>query len=354
MAKNSWVDKAAESGDCSAAEKQARRLLNKSGAQIRNSRQTRDREKIICFGEGEEPEAGLGLDTDDRVEELIEDQNDDALPPDEEERALSPVETTPATTLSVAYEEYLRRGGNRRIPNRVMVHLGLVSIDRIDRSTIIDAGRKLYPGLPQVDRAELVHDPIEEVLGGARGAAVTAVNKHRALDAKYEGERDRERLARYHAEQQKYRAAWAAWALDDDSRLMRELGLPLGNRVEINWTDKDAFDYLSDNNDTRWAKISKPSGPPADPVEQKSKWRPPTHYERWAYKHRGLLTALRRPDGALLQFGPPPHPSQAVVEDGCYYGWERRSPGRPPNPNKLSNAEKQKAYRQRLRGRKHK
>ena len=41
-------------------------------------------------------------------------------------------------------------------------------IDQLDRSTIVDAGRRLYPKCLQSERAELVHDPLEEIVGFGR------------------------------------------------------------------------------------------------------------------------------------------------------------------------------------------
>src|SRR5262245_20294820 len=96
MPKKSWIDKAAESGDWSDAERLARKLLNRSNTEIKNSRQVQDREKITSFGEGEEAESALDVEALDRVEELVEDENDDPLPTDEEEAALTPVDTEPA------------------------------------------------------------------------------------------------------------------------------------------------------------------------------------------------------------------------------------------------------------------
>jgi hypothetical protein len=356
MAKKSWIDKAAESGDWSGATKQAGKMLAKAATEIRNSRQPRDREKVTCFGEGEEREVAPDLNPDDRVEELVEDENDDELPTDAEERALGQPETAPTVTLSAAYDDYLARGGNRRLPKRVLALLGTTNVNQIDRSTIIAAGRELYPSLSQAQRGELVHHPIEEVLGGVRSAERVAAKRHRELDAKYQGERDRARLARYHAEKAKYQEAWFAHLRGDD-KLYRELGLPVGNRISDHefWANVAMRDPAWWR--ANWAGVSnfKPPGPPPDPVESKSAWRPSTHYERWTYKHRNLLSALKRPDGTELKFGyPPTKNSMPRVEDGTYYSYEPGKPGRPPRTDKLSNAAKQKAYRDRLRAKKSK
>jgi hypothetical protein len=123
-------------------------------------------------------------------------------------------------------------------------------------------------------------------------------------------QRELERL--FEAERQKYRAL-----ADDD--------------WEYNWIDIESLhdQRLSYDNewgppDPRWARISKPPGPPRDPPpERDSGWSPPSRDALWKHKHRGFMTSFA---GA-------------------------RGPGRPRKANKLTRAEIQKAYRDRQRAR---
>src|SRR5262245_28210090 len=271
MPKKSWIDKAAESCDWSDAEKQARRLLGKSGAQIRESRQTQDREKIIAFGEGEEPNAMLGLDALDRVEELVEDENDDALPSDEEEGALTATDTQPVVTLSMAYDAYLARGGNRRLPGPALAHLGSRDVTQIDRATVIAAALKLYPKHSPQERAELLYDPLSEVLGGNLKALAPAPvsnlvrrnpGPHKSW-AEQRAEYERER-AEYYDRLEKIWDMMEALAVGDYA-LARKLGWK-GERISEEeqrrrWAE---YDNRMGRHGGTWARVSNfqlPSSP---------------------------------------------------------------------------------------------
>jgi hypothetical protein len=106
--------------------------------------------------------------------------------------------------------------------------------------------------------------------------------------------------------------------------------------------EEDRFWYqFTDHSDGSWAGISDPVGPPPDP--------PPNYGARthvpgdrtqwWRYKHRGVLSAVE----PGRHFGPSP---PGTPPENPYYGYAPKM-GRPRNPNKLSAAEKQRAYRQR-------
>ena len=53
----------------------------------------------------------------------------------------------------------------------MLAELGEVPIEEFDRATIIAVARRLYPRSSQVERAELLIDPMEEILGLARSRA---------------------------------------------------------------------------------------------------------------------------------------------------------------------------------------
>jgi hypothetical protein len=107
--------------------------------------------------------------------------------------------------------------------------------------------------------------------------------------------------------------------------------------------DITAYD-IATRDRRNWAGISDPVGPPPDP--------PPNygarvhlignHAQWWRYKHRGVLSAVE----PGRHFGPSP---PGTPPENPYYGYAPRM-GRPRNPNKLSAAEKQRAYRQRRKG----
>ena len=202
MPRKSWVEKAAETGDWSGALAKAKQRLRTSGAKIVARRAQKER-SISRAGENETPEVD-SLDTrPDRVEELIEDEfseDADPLPSDEEEKVLAQADKRPAVTLAELYRGYLERGGNRRLTKRVLDHLGSVSIDQIDRSAIIDAGLKLYPRSSQAERTELVHDPLEEIVGSS-AVVMPATTVRRGWD---ECRYWLERKAELHAAQQRW------------------------------------------------------------------------------------------------------------------------------------------------------
>jgi hypothetical protein len=62
-------------------------------------------------------------------------------------------------------EIYRARGGNRVLEDKVFDHFASTDVEQITRETVINAARKLYPKHSQALRAELVTDPMDEILG---------------------------------------------------------------------------------------------------------------------------------------------------------------------------------------------
>jgi hypothetical protein len=132
----------------------------------------------------------------------------------------------------------------------------------------------------------------------------------------------------------------------DEGRRYIEPLLARGRRQEADegfWARLDRGDYR----DT-WAEASKPPGPPPDPPPQKpGGMKRASSADLWRYDHRGFLSRLIRRDGTRLNFGYPPHVGKNRTNP--YYGYSPPRMGRPPKPDKLTAAQKQKAYRARKR-----
>jgi hypothetical protein len=90
-----------------------------------------------------------------------------------------------------------------------------------------------------------------------------------------------------------------------------------------------------------------PSRLPPDPgPDRRNHLVPASFSEIWRYQHRGQLSALYHPSeqGWHPNFGFRPD-KPAPVDLPTYYGWETQPVGRPPTHK--SNADKQRAYRER-------
>ena len=373
MPKKSWIEKAAESGDWAAAIETAKKQLRKSAAQIEQGRAPREAPEVFkdIGGPLDAPEPA---DTsDDPVQEYIEggvteDEDGDQLPGDEQE--LVPAEPTPVATLAEAYEDYLERGGNRSLQERVLDHFGDMNVEEINRTVVIAASRKLYPGLTQAERAELIVDPLEEIIGGINPRTVERTAKPVPAPGSEDlgprplsGSRS---LARWWGERARQeQAALEKINLWPPGKEYPWVELPGANdanlaRIEATWVRSV---YSDPNNDDTWARIERPKmrlGPPDPPVSAETTFNPDTIAiyqgrgsvrDHWEYKHRSLLSALKRPDGRRLRFGPPKRIG-ASRYPGVYYGHEPEKAGRPTKPDKLSRKEIQRAYRERKKAEK--
>jgi hypothetical protein len=361
MAKKSWVDKAAKSGNWKDAENKARAALKRSGQAIRAQGAAIDRPETIRRFEGLEPDAPEPADpSDDPVQEFVEnvpDEDVDVLPDDEQEKALTTTNTRPVVTLAQAYAEYREKGGNRALDQRALYYLGTTNIERIDRSFVVEAARRLYPTRSRSEHATLLYEPLDEILGGLAppkpGSDGWWAERKRKRDAEYEAQ-----LQIYYERQDRLWEMMLASLAGDEKRMaeLEELGCQRPRIIpeEDFWRDIDARDSERRND---WASATPYSpGPPSDP--------PPPRYTgslyvtgtpgQWSrYKNRSVLSKLKLNDGTELSFGyAPSHRHACVFEQTVYIGYLPGKTGRPRKPDKLSRAEIQKAYRDRHKGRK--
>jgi hypothetical protein len=109
------------------------------------------------------------------------------------------------------------------------------------------------------------------------------------------------------------------------------------------WATIDDVDPMTD-----W--LRHPEGPP--PNEPDNWYLPGSPTASSDYRDRGFFSKLH---GTEARPGPKPKGEKARAiydKDGAYLGYEPGTVGRPRKPNKFSNAEKQKAYRERKAKRK--
>jgi hypothetical protein len=262
-----WVTKAAETGDWSQREGMARKALARSRAEILKSRSGKDdRGKVRTF-EGhaweKEPEPSLADDKDERRDEPLADEaspvddEEDALPEDQEEARLARRETI---------EEVLGPKANQ----------GWVRRDHV-RSQ---------------ERSQRLQREHEE--------------RKRKLDEMSDEE-------------------WAAYVEAQD------------NRAEETRRRIDQEDWARRRN---WAGVTWPH-----PEEDPSPENLPIYYPSWrwtnyGYRMTGIVYNPRRPKGNRHEYRPVE--ARGVPLKGV-------KTGRPLNPNKLTDAEKQKRYRERLK-----
>jgi hypothetical protein len=226
----------AESGDWSEALAKAKNQMRHSRADILKPR-THAARLEVCRFDGLEtaPEEEPVDASEDAVQEHVDDDHADEeetgadiLPPDD----VVADEPEPVVTLATAYESYRDAGGNRVVADRVLTHLGGWDVEAIDRAVIIKTARELYPKASQAERAELVHDPLEEILGGILRAPPVAPP---APPGPVRTEPDWWGLGHRRSEEEE-RQYWYDVAAASDT-------------------------YGQDT----WASISKPVGPPPDP-----------------------------------------------------------------------------------------
>src|SRR5262245_54926309 len=143
MGRKSWVDRAVATGDWSEGEKKARKHLRESNIKT-----------LLARGGRVENEEAV----DNYFRDAFSARPHDECPPPK-------VAEVVVITLARAYETYQARGGNRALPEHVLKELGETPVEHLDRAIVEEAARKLYPGLSDAERAELVYDPIDEIIG---------------------------------------------------------------------------------------------------------------------------------------------------------------------------------------------
>jgi hypothetical protein len=333
-----WVTKAAEAGDWSEREGRARRGLARSGAEIRQSRSRKDAgEKIRTF-EGpaweKEPEPTIPDDPEllppDEVSPV--DDEVDALPEDAEEAKLAARESNREATLREVYLSYREKGGHLELPDELFDHYGRVPVSEIDRSWAIDMACVLYRGHPVAYRGLLLN--LSDILGlkidcGVRGeGAWIPWDDMRRLEwsqrAHEELERDRE---------------WDNLT-DEEIEEIEEAERQYEERCAEYMRQVEQREWEQRHN---WAGITRPH-----PEEDPSSYEPalPIRYPAWRWKNYDY-----RSTGIQYK----PSIADKYKRD-VYVPAERRGlplkgrkTGRPANPNKLTNAEKQKRYRERVK-----
>ena len=306
MAKKDWVDRAAESGDWTPAIDKSAAALRKSGTAITRARAPKDEPETVGRFEGLEPDAPEPADTSaDAVQEYVEDapqddEEEDLTLSDEAERAIVRAATSEAEPVNVELTPTQQR-------------------------------KAALAAKAEAERQRILAHQAERKLKQAA------------------------ELERYRAEQERYIGAALSLMIEMEERADARVEKWLARRVPI--SEEEIWDRILHpwHGRDAWAGVSnfRRSGPPPDPPFDR--WAMPhpvaTNTEMWRYRHRGVLSALRRSDDELLRFGHPPNPGMVPVQDP-YYGYKPRAPGRPPKADKLSNAAKQRAYRDRLRARK--
>jgi hypothetical protein len=200
----------------------------------------------------------------------------------------------------------------------------------------------LYPRSSQGERAELLIDPMEEILGLARSrAAPKPATKQRRFGPlpEYWIHRKAELEAAHEKFEAEFRAmATAAAAQEPDP----------GEWYSF-------WNYESRERDD-WASV-KPVGPPPDPaLERDNGWRLPRTNELYRWANRGQLSKLH---GTETRFTPRPLDShrkpkgRPVLQSGrTYLGYESAPVGRPRSNKSEEERKRDKAARQqRLRNR---
>jgi hypothetical protein len=347
-----WIERAHKTGNWKPHEKKARRQLAKSGVQIRTSRKTKqpdrhepDREDLRDRSASAAAPAEGDLRHEEYVEDSIE-EHEDPLPSDEEESVVTGPAGASVVTLSLAYDAYQTHGGNRRIPDRALTEL-------VDRATIIATARRLYPHSSKNERAELLIDPMEEILGLARSRApkpqLQVATKQRRLGPLPEYWILRK--AELEAAQERFEAEWealfaaAAARKPDPARWYRD-------------------SMLTDHKESDWTSVKSVGPPPDPPPERDNGWRPVRTNELYRWAHRGQLSKLH---GTNTRFGPrrldshgklvgrPIYVQSGRNHDRIYIGYESAPVGRPRSnkseqERKRDNAARQKRFRYRRNG----
>jgi hypothetical protein len=326
MGRKSEIDRAIEAGSWSELEKGARKALRKSRIRIlfspRLGRPRDDDEERRELEERTRPSKFEETVAEPEPEEQPDEYEIVGELPEEEE-------TEPGIpTLAEAYEAYRARGGNRLLLERVLEELGETPIDEIDRKVIVEVSRKLYPGLAQSERAELVHDPIEEIVGYVPKASPSSARAKR---------KDKEKPGRYDPY-----AYWLGAKAESKARTERiwaeAWALNSSHVGPLSPSDADAWRFKFDEHGNVRGRGPRDEAP--------NRYLPGSRRQWWSYQHRGFFS---KHHGTDILSGPPPskRAKRRYDKAGTYIGYEPGNVGRPRSPNKLSNAEKQRRYRQR-------
>jgi hypothetical protein len=234
---------------------------------------------------------------------------------------------------------------------------------------LIEKGRRLYPALSKTERAAKFDEPLDEILGDLApprpGTDAWWAERKAAKDAAYE--RSLKQFYDVLATRNQLAAAIAKGDLASARKLRKKLpsdpwddgSFPVvedQRDLERRWAVWDSMLHPYRRKD--WADVSKPV-PRAD-RDDGNRYVTGTPQQWWRYRHRGALSALRMADGTKISFGYAPSLTRDCVyrivmppespfafETITYLGYLPGKAGRPPKPNKLSNADKQRAYRQR-------
>jgi len=369
MGRKGWVDRAVATGDWAQAESKARSHLRKSNI-----------ETLYLNRYPGRPDKG---------EKALDGKREKA-----EKRAI---------TLAKAYKKYQKRGGNRSLPDRILAKFGQTRIDSLDRATLREATRKLYPKLSEAERAELVYDPIDEIVGLDRGAPKSERPATPGrydpylywLSRKAEIEAETERFeAQMAAMEPILRARGALRAACDESFLdhcYRRGWVLTNNKGKV----RDQYGMNlphGDNPPTEPIKLERGEWPAFAPRPKRAGgvWRQLDHYTLFRHPLKLNVKTVAdvdsdashrwrgREDGGLIKRGfevtgiegagkgaddktriipgePPSgkERSKQYARDGSYLGWLSKA-GRPRKPDKLSDAEKQRRYRERRKWKKRK
>jgi hypothetical protein len=335
-----WVARAAKTGDWSQDEARVRKALARSGAEIRQSRSRKlDREKIRAF-EGpaweREPEPSLADDDDGDQDLPLADEPShvddelDVLPTDAEEARLAIREPRQReATLRAAYAEHREKGGHLELPDRLLDYCGGVAVSEIDLSWVIDVVRA-FCGERPAEYQEVVLLNLADILGleinrednRFRGVFKYDLAQQQEWQRQHEEEPEQDDDDADEADEE-------TWGYDWENELNEQV-----RRIEQQaWSQR-----------RNWAGVTRPlDGPPDPPPDKPFTIR----YPSWSWQnYNNRMTGIRYTPNL-------PKENRFMYWPAEWRGVQLkgRKPGRPANPNKLTNAEKQKRYREKLKTR---
>jgi hypothetical protein len=245
----------------------------------------------------------------------------DYLPEDQEEAKLAIRESNREATLRDVYAAYREKGGPRKLPDPVLERYGGVAVSEIDWPWAIDVARAspvAYQGLLK-DLAEILGLEINQV--EVRVALRHDLAQQQEWQRQDEEEREQDDVDEDDADEDD--ADEEAWVYNWEDNLAETV-----RRIEQrDWERR-----------RNWAGVTRPKDPPAYPPPHKPI---AIHYPGWKHKNydyrsTGIQYDPRRSKDNRWVYRPAEE--RGVLLKG-------RTPGRPANPNKLTNAEKQKRYR---------
>jgi hypothetical protein len=251
-------------------------------------------------------------------------------------------------TLAVAYQDYLERGGNRRLVKKVLEELGSTPIDQLDRSALIDHARRLYPKCQQSERHNNVIDPVGEIVGGYKPRPARPAGGHfTSSEAWKEYQFQTQRLVKIEAEQAINTAILEHWG--KDLPRLEDVAAKPAWATEQRWLA--SLDPWGLKNPIRWASVDRPPVRKPDLRIPDYVWGTPK--EQADHKLRDLFSATFHPHegGWHREIGHRPDLKPGPIENP-YYGYLPQSRGRPRKARKFTNAEKTKRWRDKKRAKK--